>query len=183
MPVKHIIITGTGRAGTTFLIELINEMGEDCGPIKKEKNDFEKEKRAGKEWRLYNLEDFDRSPRVLKSPSYVHWLKKAHDKIEHLIVPVRDLGVVVKSRVGEHLFLEGPRDSKSQEKEAAYMLGLVVEAMVIKDIPTTFAKFPKMVESYDYLWNKLSPIFPSWELEDFKKAFKMLAEPEMIKYA
>ena len=64
----HIVITGTGRAGTTFLMHLLTELGLETGfsPETLSQN-ISQDSNSGLEW---PNEDFlsGKAPRVFKSP-------------------------------------------------------------------------------------------------------------------
>jgi hypothetical protein len=57
MPKSHVIIAGTGRAGTTFLVELFTELGIETGFSKEDyKTKIDPVSHSGLE---FNLEEAD----------------------------------------------------------------------------------------------------------------------------
>ena len=69
MKKHHLIISGTGRAGTTFLVQLLTELGLDTG-FKDAFSEFHANCNAGMEWNL-RRED---APYVVKSPELCEYL-------------------------------------------------------------------------------------------------------------
>ena len=94
---SHVLISGTGRAGTTFLIRLLGELGEDTGFLNPEQ-DIDQISHAGLEVDLLTVP----MPRVVKSPSACEKLAVALERklyrIDHCFVPVRDLYSAAESR-------------------------------------------------------------------------------------
>jgi hypothetical protein len=98
-PRKHIVISGTGRAGTTFLVELLTHLGLDTGYSIEE---IERRKdcvsHAGLEGDILK----DDCPRVIKGPAICdimdEILARRDILIERVIVPMRDLHAAAESR-------------------------------------------------------------------------------------
>lgn len=194
---KKIIIAGGGRAGTTFLVELLTELGEDTG-INDPNNfvdwDFVKRKRAGHELGIEStlpdkqlLAIFNQIPRIIKSPAYSFWLKRVVKRgildIEHLIVPVRDYEISAQSRksVGlEQSTKQGGKfDQFVEANLAAVAVGRCVEASILFDIPLTLMHFPRLVKDWKYCYDRLSECF-NFDEKKFQEAFKKIAKPDMI---
>jgi len=108
---KHVIITGTGRAGTTFLIELLTKLGIDTGfsdEDLKRKKDLTG--RAGLEIHIERLISGD-APYVSKSPWFCDHIDQIINApnlcIEHVIIPIRDIPAAALSRAHVHqMYLE-----------------------------------------------------------------------------
>src|SRR5271163_4893442 len=110
-PEKHLIIAGTGRAGTSFLVRYLTELGLDTTLARNgDRAGWDAEANAGLENLLVSGANL---PYVIKSPwisEYVEQiLKEERFKIDAFIVPVRDLVEVATSRaqLSPHFF-EGP---------------------------------------------------------------------------
>ena len=70
MPKHHIIIAGTGRAGTTFLVQLFTELGLDTGFSKEDfLTKIDPISHGGLERSLDDA-NYEKLPRVIKSPFY-----------------------------------------------------------------------------------------------------------------
>src|SRR5580765_7310549 len=93
----HVVITGTGRAGTTFLIQLMTALGMPTG-FHKHAPDIYPHANAGMEWDIRDRH----APYVVKSPWLCDQLDDVlsdHDiTIDHVLVPVRDLFSAAESR-------------------------------------------------------------------------------------
>ena len=92
----HIIISGTGRAGTTFLVQLLTELGLDTGFPKGQKID--QNSSAGLELDLRSA----RAPYIIKSPWLCDYLDEVLQGGELIIdcalIPMRDLYSAAESR-------------------------------------------------------------------------------------
>ncbi len=90
-----IVITGTGRAGTTLLVAMLTDLGMDTGY----RPGIEAKRSGGLEG---DIERPD-APRVVKAPTLSLGLREVLDRgnvrVEHVIIPVRDLDIAAASRV------------------------------------------------------------------------------------
>ncbi len=182
-----IIITGTGRAGTTFLVRLFTELGLDTGYTPETwQRDYFAHCSAG----LEQDPTSPSAPRIVKSPELCDRLSEllARRKlaVEHAIVPIRWLDDAAQSRVrvgGEGKTpggLIGTGDPKQQQAVLAERFHRLVHTLVAQEVPHTFIEFPWFVRDADYAWRKLSPIFPEIDREKFYAAFARTAQPELI---
>src|SRR5688572_24304601 len=97
MPRHHIIISGTGRSGTTFLVQLFTSLGLDTG-FPDPTSAVLANCNGGMEW---NIRD-PNAPYIVKSP----WLCDSLDEIleqgdvvvDHALIPVRELYAAAESR-------------------------------------------------------------------------------------
>jgi len=183
-----IIITGTGRAGTSFLVVLLTRLGLDTG-YKPYIEDFNESIRAGCEYKLFS-KDYKRqqkllknTPRILKHPKFSYklegLLKRKLIKVDHLIVPVRNLKDASNSRIkaGRRWRIKG---LKSQEQVLAWALGKITETAIEYNIPILYIKYPMLVQDQDYCFNMLSKIF-KLNKKRFNKVFTELEGAKKIK--
>lgn len=103
MEKKHVLIAGTGRAGTTFLVELLTALGLDTGYKKDEISSLKnKIANAGLEKSLLESD----LPFIVKDPNFHmycdDYLTTNADKIGHCILPIRKMDNVVESRRSVH---------------------------------------------------------------------------------
>lgn len=188
----HIIITGTGRAGTTFLVQLYTALGFDTGFPDPYSSIFEN-CNAGMEWDI-RMPD---APYIVKSPWLCDFLddEVEHNglKINHAIVPVRDLGAAAASRrdvarrSDPAKFPEGipgglwhTQDPSKQEAVLAFQLSRLIVTLGKHDIPLTLLYFPRLVADPDYLFAKLCPTMPGVTSYQFKIAFAEIVRPELV---
>src|SRR5450432_2615241 len=146
---SKIIITGTGRAGTTFLVQLFTELGLDTGYTAQTwRRDYDSHCAAGLE---HDLAD-GAGPRILKNPAFCETLpdllRRGDFTVEHAIIPIRALEDAAQSRIrigGEGKTpggLTGTCDSASQKPALAVDFHRLVHTLTTHDIPHTFLDFP-----------------------------------------
>jgi hypothetical protein len=189
MPRRHIIISGTGRAGTTFLVQLLTELGLDTGFPKDQAIDTNS--RAGME---LDLRD-PNSPYVVKSPwlcDYLDELLEGGDVVvEHAIIPVRDLYAAAQSR--RHVASTTPNDpagvpgglwhtKKPQDQETILtgQLYKLIYALARHDVPVSLLLFPKFVNDPEYLFSKLNFLLGDIEYNAFRNAFQTVSRPDFV---
>lgn len=119
-----VIITGTGRAGTTFLVQMLTELGLDTGyTVEESRQNVDRRCHAGLECdlverdRTRNFRDFLRQPKhavghllnlarpapyIVKSPALCDTLAQlvagGRVVVDHVYVPIRDLEAAALSR-------------------------------------------------------------------------------------
>ena len=95
---KHIVISGTGRAGTTFLVELLTNLGLETGYEPSQMNHHQTTGRAGLENNLKS----DDCPYIAKDPWFCDYADEILNRddivIEHIFIPVRNLAAAAESR-------------------------------------------------------------------------------------
>lgn len=188
---KHIIITGIGRSGTTFLVKLFTELGLDTGfspnsyPIFDNCN-------AGLEIPLKK----PGAPYIVKDPRLCNYLPEViamGKRIVHAFVPIRKLEHAVKSRISvqkksQHMLETrksipgGLWDSNSPETQQQVLTEKfyrLVQSLAAHDIPHTFLDFPRMANDANYLYTKLKPIF-DLDYQHFCEVFNRVADPTSI---
>ena len=182
-----IIITGTGRAGTTFLVRLLTELGLDTGYTAASwQRDYFAHCAAG----LEQDPSSPAAPRIVKSPELCDTLPDllARHKIavEHAIIPIRGLDEAARSRArvgGDGQTpggLVGTADPQKQPAVLAERFHRLVHTLVAHEIPHTFLEFPTFARDAEYAWRKLSPIFPAITYDEFAAAFARSVQPELI---
>ncbi|MEW6629954.1 MAG: hypothetical protein AB1440_03710 [Pseudomonadota bacterium] len=190
LPQGHIFISGTGRAGTTYLIQLFAELGFDTGTWSDA--DYFPQARAGLERQIFGAQ----IPKVVKTPflcDHVDEAVSAGIQIGHVIIPVRKIADAAASRIYVQLETTGSKDGKTvsgglwgteraahQEDVLSRKLANLVEALVRHDIPITLISFPRSATDAAYLFDKLSPLMPTISKSAFFEAFNKTARPELI---
>jgi len=157
---EKILITGTGRCGTTFLIKLFSFLGFDTG--------FNRDN-----YKLYIASNcnsgmernYKENYYILKNPRFMlnieHILKDKSIIIKKVIVPLRDLNSSASSRV-KYGKSEGglwfASDMLSQINFYQKILTNYIMIATKYDINTIFIDFDKMINDKIYLFNKLKMI-------------------------
>ncbi len=187
----HLMIAGTGRAGTTFLVRYLTELGLNTHLSRHAEAEMDACANAGFE-DLAISADPGALPYVIKSP----WLYEYVDEVlqtvhlDAVIVPVRDLSEAASSRVlvemdrmhraapslarhdaawdswgwspGGAVFSLDPVD---QARLLAVGFHRLIERLVRADVPIIFLAFPRMALDAAYLYRKLASVIPSGTTE------------------
>ena len=193
-PERHLVIAGTGRAGTSFLVRYLTELGLDTTLTRKgDAADWDAEANAG----LEDLVVAGKSlPYVVKSPwigEYVEQVvKQDRFKIDAFIVPVRDLVEVATSRVvleQRAIHQHNPWMAEQLDRtwenyghtpgglvyslntlDQARLLAVQFHRLVLKvsesGIPLVFPVFPRIATDWKYLHKCLQPVLPPEITED-----------------
>src|SRR5215831_18269185 len=93
----HVVISGTGRAGTTFLVQLLTDLGLDTG-FDSPTSGIYPNCNAGMERDLRE----PNAPYIVKSPWMCDYLdeviRNRQVVIDHAVIPMRDLYSAAESR-------------------------------------------------------------------------------------
>ena len=197
-PERHLIIAGTGRAGTSFLVRYLTELGLDTTLARNgDRAGWDAEANAGLETLLVSGADL---PYVVKSPwigEYIEQiLKEERFKIDAVIAPVRDLVEAATSRVvlerraiHQHNPWMAERLERTWETyghtpgglvysldplDQARLLAVQFHQLVLKvseaGIPLVFPVFPRIAADWEYLHKCLQPILPPEITQDMARA-------------
>jgi len=137
MRANKIIITGTGKSGTTFLVHLLTALGLDTGyDLNTLHEHMSAESHGGLEWPIRGKRAVDPSPYIIKNPSLCYDLQERTRRwdwhIEHVYVSFRKYEETARHRylrnmrvkgVGIDSFIEGLEGEK-REKEIAFLTSL-----------------------------------------------------------
>jgi hypothetical protein len=190
----HQIISGTGRAGTTFLVQLLTALKLDTGFQDIDSHIFQ-DSQAGMEWDIRSPD----APYIVKSPWLADYLLEVLAAgtcvIDHAFVPVRDLYAAAASRarvtaVRDLGLYPEPQsapgglwhtdDPTKQSDVLTGQLYKLIHALVKYDVPHTFLYFPQIIHEPDYLYHKLTPVLDGLNYETFLSAFHEVAKPELV---
>ncbi len=181
----HLLIAGTGRAGTSFLVRYLAGVGLETHLDVHGADQWFEEANAGFE-DLPTEESETRLPYVLKSPWLCEIIDQVLDnpaiQIDAVILPMRDLVEAASSRVvlerqamyrkqataqsweswaytpGGVVFSLNPLD---QGRLLAVWFHRIVERLTKADIPIVFLAFPRFAEDAGYLFQKLKNYLPT----------------------
>lgn len=201
---RHVVISGTGRAGTTFLVALLTNLGFDTGFSEKEIERLKSETaRAGLE---HDIRE-EGSPYIIKSPWFCDYagdvLARKDIVIEHVFIPVRDLDAAAESRkfVHRNTILKeklwrrikrkffstnvkgGLWHTNDYDKQKEVLLCQVYKLLMVlsnTNIPITIMNFPRIVKDSKYLYTKLSSILLDIDYEKFILSFKETVRIDLI---
>lgn len=182
---RKLMILGSGRSGTSFLVKLLTRLGFYTGYMPYNETTFGTT-RGGCEFGVFSFgeinalvgdcveavsddhirrvqEEFAHGPFVVKSPAY-SWFTKMFAfyyeiPLGHILLPIRDHREVAKSRIAEGIPLRIIGETYDAQIVACdVMVGRVVETAVLADIPLTLMRFPDLVKDESYCWDKLDSV-------------------------
>ncbi|HEY7439330.1 MAG TPA: hypothetical protein VIC35_08025 [Acidimicrobiia bacterium] len=181
-----IVITGTGRAGTTLLVALLTDLGLDTS--------FEPGVEINPEHRA-GLERSIRpdGPRIVKIPNLAARMRTAMDAgnvtIDHVIIPVRSLEVAAASRIRLSNYgrttdaqggMWGTKQFWRQQHALAEQLGELVVTLAEYDLPHTLLLFPRFARDADYTYERLSFLLDGISKERFQEVLAARVRPDWI---
>ena len=190
---SHVVIAGTGRTGTTFLVKLLTNLGLDTGFKPYEFYVF-KESRAGLE---INLLKAHSPPYIVKDPAFFEYVEEVLDN-EHLqldcvILPMRDLQaaaesrrqVEISSRPGSYKQGHAPggligADGASQETVLLDGFYRLMLSLSKANVPVILLHYPTLLYDRDYLYGKLNGLFPGTGCQEFSAVFDKTVEPGLV---
>ena len=176
-----MLIAGTGRTGTSFLMQLLTNLGLDTGF--KKGVQLEQGCNAGLESHLSNINKWNY---IVKNPRFSLVLNKinADIDIEHIIIPIRDYRKVAESRERNGKKNGGfwmAEDYDNQILANAYLTQTLIEDIATFNIPHTFIWFDNMITSVDYLYDKISNIF-NIDKSDFVKEYNEIIDIKKVNF-
>ncbi|HEY7657672.1 MAG TPA: hypothetical protein VH881_12450 [Burkholderiales bacterium] len=201
-----MVITGTGRSGTTFLVELLTHLGLDTGfTLERLRAKIHKVARAGLEHDIRR----ENCPYIVKWPAFCDYAEEVFGRsdiaIEHILVPMRDLYSAAESRrfvesntLSGASFLERLALTETQQELIGGLVGTTSsepgnqEEVLLRRIyslllavsgtavPVTFMRYPRIVKDCPYLFEKLKPILRGVTYESFAAVFARTARPDLM---
>lgn len=171
------VIAGTGRAGTTAIVQLLTALGVDTG-FSDVRDRYRQDVRAGMETHVPDdPAAWDGLPLVVKDPRLslrLGALVRAGFCVARAFVPIRELGQAAGSRVASSLaWIPDARDPErllsprpdlgadalvAQERALAEILGRLVVDLELCGVPYTFLHYPADVHDPVRLYRLLSPL-------------------------
>lgn len=164
-----IVVTGTGRSGTSFLMLLFTRLGLNTGwtwdEAQKEINKID-----GLRGGLEHGIDSERTQKadIIKNPDYakpelMESLRVRYG-VDRVLIPIRNLEATAKSREYQEEnaphryggFWFGADSVESQEIANAKLIYNLVEYLEYCQIKFSFIQFPAMVKALDYCYGKLA---------------------------
>jgi len=156
---NKILVTGTGRAGTSLLMAIFTKMELDTGFKESDIARFNNDKAC------CGLEDFNRNAYIIKRPipdNMPTEMFVTKHKYDLIIIPIRKLKHSSDSRIRIHEMglssgsLTHNGKPSNQYNNNAIFLGELVSEIIMRDIPYLFIKFPEFVYNFDYFWNTIA---------------------------
>ena len=190
----HTIISGTGRAGTTFLIQLLTELGLDTGFKDITSNVF-KNCNAGMEQDIRGKY----APYIVKSPWLCDHIEEILESekcvIDIAYITIRDLYSASASRAyvtsnTDATEYEGfknipgglwPTEYPSrQDHVLSSKLYKLIYSLVKHDVSIVFLMFPVFIYNPSYLYKKMKLLLEQVSYDQFLVSFKKTVKPELV---
>lgn len=207
---RHLLIAGTGRAGTSLLVRYLAALGLDT-QLSREGADASWDATANAGLENTPLPDADDLPYVIKSPwtyQVIHEaLRSGKLQFDAVVIPMRDLTEAACSRSiiemqAMHRTLPWMAELEQTWDHYGHTPGGVVysvspvdqarllavgfhqllEHLVRAEIPVVFLSFPRLVEDAEYLYRTLAPVLPlTVDIETALAAHAGLADPAKVR--
>ena len=175
---RHVVIAGTGRAGTTLLVKILTRMGLDTGFSEHDLENTDPIAMAGLE-RDPRGSDI---PTVVKTPFFWEMAEEVFSnhpqKVRHVIIPIRQLSQAAESRLRVHEInvsrfgiaesesnkvrggLTGTTSPADQEVILGRQLVDLIRVCNQYNVQYSFVNFPEFANDHEYLFRYLKRIFP-----------------------
>lgn len=209
-PSRHLLIAGTGRAGTSFLVRYLHALGVDTHIARHGDGLWDEVAQAG----LENLPlgaAVESLPYVVKSP----WLTECIDQvlaegriaIDAVVIPVRDLAEATTSRLvierqaiqrapgwasgaghGWGVWAGAPGGilyslhPLDQARILAMGFHHLIQRLLAADVPVILLAFPRLATDGDYLFARLREVLPAGITEEqARAAHEAVADPARLR--
>lgn len=203
---SHVVITGTGRAGTTFLVELLTQLRLDTGfSVENMASAKYPDARAGLE---HDIRE-NNCPYIVKSPWFCDHADEVVARpdiaIDHVFIPMRDLPAAAESRryvsrvsaaklpllkrlrrlfkrksFPGGLWITRSGKPGKQEEILLRQVYQMMWAVADTNTPVTLLRFPRTVKDPGYLYDKLKPILGGIGYPEFSVAYEKVVHPELV---
>lgn len=204
-PSSHLVISGSGRAGTSFLMALMTRLGLDTGFSQAQVDrELARPAHAGLEHDLLKPGPL---PYIVKNPKLcddlAEVLARGERRVDHLIVPMRDVDQAAQSRYraqrGELARLPWPKRWLAWLKRKPMAGGLLrgarfrpqapvllerVHRLLLTaaahELPVTLLAYPRLVQDPAYLYRHLAPHLGGIGWAQFHQAHQALVRPDWV---
>jgi hypothetical protein len=188
LPTHKVVITGTGRSGSTLLVRLLTECGLDTGfTTNSWRGDYHEHCHAGLERDILAPD----APYIVKNPNLCEALPEilasGQFVIDHAFIPMRDLDSATQSRLriggafnsvpGGLWNTDEPGGQKAILAELYHDLMLTLCA---HEIPFTLLEFPRLSRDADYTYAKLGSLVRDVPRPKFRRIFERVADPRLV---
>lgn len=181
-----LYIGGTGRAGTTFLVLILQTLGvgnnnPDWKYVSGSKLPHVAKGQSGAEVGEHTPEKD--IPYLVKGPGYITKIDSIVQKhhIDYFIIPIRNYDDAAKSREniggGKPGGLWSATNAIEQKDFYHEIIAEYLYKMTVYDVPTIFINFERMISDDKYLYEKIKPVLrESITYEDYKEVYDRATE-------
>ncbi len=197
---RHVVIAGTGRAGTTLLVKILTRAGMDTGFTEADLGNTDPIAMAGLERDPRNID----IPKIVKTPFFWEMAEEVFSsspgKVRHVIIPIRKLQQAASSRLRVHKInvskfgipeseaksvpggLTGTISAAEQEVILGRQLVELIRVCSRYGVPYSFVNFPEFASDHAYLFRYLKRIFPSLRKGRLVLAAGKTYDPALINF-
>lgn len=191
---KKIVVTGTGRCGTSFLMQLFTALGLNTG-YTTEEAEIAIRQIDGLNAGIEHGFDSDRYQvsRIVKNPAFaqVHEMSRIveGDGVDHVIIPIRKLRQTAASRAKMEKETHGhfggfwleAHNSHEQATAHAVLFYNLIEYLTLHSIPFTLLHFPRIISDCSYGYEKLKDIF-GFSYSEYEAKHQEIADIEKVRF-
>lgn len=156
-----VIISGTGRCGTTFLMMLFTFLGFDTGFTKQNfKAHVDSTSRAGMETKLNTPHYIVKNPQFIEE-DYLKYIINNNIPVKYFIIPIRKYSESAESRANLKTPLGGLWKANTKESQELFydkLMSTFLFYSVKNDFNVIFLDFERMTKNKKYLYEMLLPI-------------------------
>ena len=155
-----IVITGTGRCGTSFLMHFFTALGLHTGYTLDEcEQHLSRSGCNGGIEHAVGTELFEKSD-IVKNPIWMYKPELLNFDIDFILLPVRELKNVALSRknIGQNAyggFWQGAKSMDEQMNIDTKAFYRFMQFVIRKDLEVIFLDFPRIVNDSKYLYDKI----------------------------
>jgi hypothetical protein len=189
----HTIITGTGRAGTTFLVKLLTNLGLDTG-YKPYQMELNPNCNAGLELDVRDA----RAPQIVKNPFLCDHIEEIVERrdiaIDYAIVPTRALEAAAESRRQVTRASGNPSggfvptpgglwhtsNPDEQELVLSHQLYKLMVGLSKLHATVILLHYPRLTHDAPYLYEKLRPILGRTTRSRFTDVFEKTVDRSLV---
>lgn len=188
---NKILITGTGRSGTSLLVKLFSHLHMETGFSINESNQIDYAKcNAGLEIRDLTRKDV----RIFKAPHFAidieNILKEKEGEIQHIIIPIRDLDSSAKSRerIGGDGYKAGGffycKNFQEQRKMNAELIYSLFYNLSLTSIGYTLLPFPLFAKNSNIIYDRLKWLFEEYDISfsDYNSVFDRVVDLSKVHF-
>ncbi len=156
-----ILISGTGRCGTTFLMKLLSFLRFDTGYTKQTyKLQINSISKSGMETKLNTPHCVVKNPAFIEE-EYLKYIVKNNIPVQYFIIPIRNYSESAESRSKLPRASGGLWNATNQKTQEEFYNKLMATFLLYAtkyDFNVIYIDFQRMVTNKKYLYNKLLPI-------------------------
>ena len=179
-----IVITGTGRCGTSFLMHFFTELGLNTGyTIDECDQHLSRSGCDGGIEHAIGTELFKKSD-IVKNPEWFYNPYLLDFDIDYIIIPMRELKNVALSRknIGHNSyggFWQGAKTIDEQMNIDTKAFYRFMQFMIRNDLKVIFLDFPRIVQDSEYLYDKIGDKIGIY-LNPWKSSFNKIANIDKV---